>query len=105
MIQADLNVILPEILLAVYAMLALLAAVYTGKDKLAGLLTWTTALVMALLAALIGLTGQGDHVAFGGMFNDDGFARFAKVTILLSAAVVLVMSQDYMARKGMQRFE
>ncbi|CUH66896.1 NADH-quinone oxidoreductase subunit N [Thalassovita gelatinovora] len=105
MIQADLNIILPEILLAVYAMLALLAAVYTGKDKLAGLLTWTTALVMVLLAALIGLTGQGDHVAFGGMFNDDGFARFAKVTILLSAAAVLVMSQDYMARKDMLRFE
>ncbi|MBR9651282.1 NADH-quinone oxidoreductase subunit NuoN [Thalassovita aquimarina] len=105
MIQADLNIILPEILLAVYAMLGLLAAVYTGKDKLAGLLTWTTAVVMVLLAALIGLSGQGTNVAFGGMFHDDAFARFAKVTILLSAAAVLVMSQDYMSRKNMLRFE
>ncbi len=105
MIQADLNIILPEILLAVYAMLGLLAAVYTGKDKLAGLLTWVTAVVMVLLAALIGLSGQGTHVAFGGMFHDDAFARFAKVTILLSAAAVLVMSQDYMSRRNMLRFE
>ena len=32
MISADLNVILPEILLALCAMLALLGAVYTNKD-------------------------------------------------------------------------
>jgi NADH-quinone oxidoreductase subunit N len=40
------------------------------------------------------VTGQGTRVAFGGMFVDDAFARFAKVTILLSAAAVLLMSQD-----------
>jgi NADH-quinone oxidoreductase subunit N len=39
------------------------------------------------------------------MFVDDGFARFAKVTLLLSAAAVLVMSQDYLSRRGMLRFE
>ncbi|SEQ40072.1 NADH-quinone oxidoreductase subunit NuoN [Thalassovita taeanensis] len=105
MIQADLNIILPEILLSVYALLALVVAVYTGKDKVAGVLTWATALVFALLAVWIGLTGEGTQVAFGGMFNDDGFARFAKVTILLSAAVVLGMSQEYMARRGLLRFE
>jgi NADH-quinone oxidoreductase subunit N len=44
-------------------------------------------------------------VAFGGMFVDDGFARFAKVVILLAAASILVMSQDYMSRKDMLRFE
>jgi NADH-quinone oxidoreductase subunit N len=32
------------------------------------------------------------------MFVDDAFARFAKVTILLSAAAVLLMSEGYMAR-------
>ncbi|MGA1233616.1 MAG: proton-conducting transporter membrane subunit, partial [Lutimaribacter sp.] len=105
MIQADLNVILPEIVISVYAMLALLGAVYTGKDRLSGALTWLTAAVMALVAMWIALSGQGTNVAFGGMFHDDGFARFAKVTILLSGAVVLVMSQDYMARRGLARFE
>ena len=39
------------------------------------------------------------------MINDDGFARFAKVTILLSAAAVLLLGQDYMARRHLLRFE
>jgi len=105
MIQADLTIILPEILLALFAMLALLFGVYTGKDKMAPLLTWTTAGVLVLLAAWIGLNGGGNNVAFGGMFHDDAFARFAKVTILLSAAAVLLMSQDYMERRDLLRFE
>ncbi len=105
MIQADLNIILPEILLALYAMAALVGAVYTGKDKLASSLTWATAGVFVLVAAWIGLTGEGANEAFGGMFQDDGFARFAKVTILLSAAAVLIMGQEYMSRRGMLRFE
>ena len=105
MIQADLNIILPEILLALFAMLALIGAVYTGKDKLAPMLTWVTAVVLVLVAAWIGLNDEGTRSAFGGMFNDDAFARFSKVIILISAAVVLVMGQDYMSRRGMLRFE
>ena len=105
MISADLNIILPELILAIFAMLALIGAVYTGKDKTAGALTWGTAILMALLAAWIGMTGEGTNVAFSGMFHDDAFARFAKVAILLSAAAVLVMSQDYMARRDLLKFE
>ncbi|MGI3168159.1 NADH-quinone oxidoreductase subunit NuoN [Pseudooceanicola sp. C21-150M6] len=103
--SADLNTILPEILLALFAMLALLAAVYTAKDKLAPALTWLTAIVMALLGLWIALTGEGTNPAFGGMFVDDAFARFAKVTILFSAALVLIMGQEYMERRGILRFE
>jgi len=105
MIQADLTVILPEIVLAVYAMVALIAAVYTSKDRLGPTLVWTTGALMVLLGIWIA-TGPGTtRAAFGGMIVDDGFARFAKVTILLSAAAVLVMSQEYMSRRGLLRFE
>ena len=104
MIQADLNILLPEIVLSVYAMLALLGAVYTGKDKMAGMLVWLTAGLMVALAFYVG-TVTGDRSAFGGMFIDDSFARFAKVLILLSAAAVLVMSQEYMARRQILKFE
>lgn len=105
MIQADLIIILPEIMLSVFAMAALLFGVYTSKDKMAPLLTWATSAAFVVLAAWIGLNGSGDNVAFGGMFHDDAFARFAKVTILLSAAAVLLMSQEYMERRGLLRFE
>jgi len=53
MIQADLSVIFPEIVLAVFAMLALVGAVYASKDKLAPLLVWSTSVLMVLLAAWI----------------------------------------------------
>jgi NADH-quinone oxidoreductase subunit N len=103
--QADLNVILPEIVISVYSLAALLLAAYTGKDRMAGLLVWLTAALMAGMALWIGATADGTRTAFGGMFSDDGFARFAKVTILLSAAAVLVLGQEYMARRKILRFE
>ncbi len=104
-IQADLIVILPEIVLSVFAMLALIGAVYTDKDRSAPLIVWLTAALMAVLAVWIASRGDTTTVAFGGMFIDDGFARFAKVATLLSAAAVLVMGQEYMARRGLLRFE
>lgn len=103
--QADLNIILPEIVISVYSMAALLLAAYTGKDRMAGMLVWLTAALLAAMALWIGITGDGTRTAFGGMFNDDGFARFAKVVTLLSASAVLIMGQEYMARRGILRFE
>ncbi len=105
MTPTDYIIVLPEIILAAFAMAALMLAVYTSKDKLAITLTWATAGIFVALALWIALAGQGERVAFGGMFIDDPFARFAKVIILVSAAAVLVMSQDYMSRHGLLRFE
>jgi len=105
MTSADFQTLLPEILLSGYAMAALLAAVYTTKDKLAPTLVWASAGLFVALALYIGLAGTGERTVFSGLFTDDPFARFAKVTILLSAAAVLVMSQDYMSRRDLLRFE
>ena len=105
MTGVDLPILLPEIVLALYAMAALLFAVYTGKDALTPALTWATVVVFIVMAAFVGLRNGEGAVAFGGMFNDDAFARFAKVVVLLSAAGVLAMSQDYVARQGLARFE
>jgi NADH-quinone oxidoreductase subunit N len=105
MIGADIQILMPEVVLAVYAMGALMAAVYTTKDGMAPLLTWATSGLFVLLAVWIGINGQGTNAAFGGMFVDDGFARFAKITILVSAAAVLLMSESYMQQRGLLRFE
>ena len=105
MISSDIQIVLPEIILALFAMGALLGAVYTGKDKTASFLTWLTAGVFLVLGAWIGLNGQGTQEAFGGMFIDDSFSRFAKVVILFSAAAVLIVSIDYMAKRDLLRFE
>ena len=106
MFASDFSVLLPEIILAIYAMVGLMAAVYTSKDGLAPVLVWATVGIFVLVAAMIGLSGSGDtNTAFGGMFIDDGFSRFAKVVILLSAAAILLVGQEYMARDGLLRFE
>lgn len=103
--SADLSIILPEILLSLFAIFALLGAVYTGKDDVASSLVWVTSAAMLALAIWIGLTGEGTNIAFNGMFMDDGFSRFSKVVILVSAAAVLIMGEGYMAKRGLLRFE
>ena len=105
MTSADLTLILPEILLSIYAMVMLLVAVYTSKDNLAPALVWVTAGLMIVLGSWITVHGEGTSVAFGGMLVEDAFARFAKVTILFSAAAVLIMSEGYMKRRDLLRFE
>lgn len=104
MTSADFTTILPEFVLAIYAMGALMVGVSLSKDKLAPTILWATAGLFLILAFWIGV-GNGSRSAFGGMFIDDPFARFAKVTILLSAAAVLFISQDHMSRRNLLRFE
>ncbi len=103
--SADLNVVLPEIALAIYAMLALLWGAYLGREKTASTILWATVAVFLVIAFWIGTSGPTRGWAFGGMFLNDAFSRFAQVTILLSAAAVLLMSEGYMVRRGMLKFE
>ena len=105
MSSADFNIVLPEVILSVYAMMALLFGVYTGKDKTAPLIIWTTAGVLALVALWIGFGDHGSRAGFGGMVVDDAFSRFAKVTVLLSAAAIILMAESYMAKRDLLRFE
>jgi NADH-quinone oxidoreductase subunit N len=105
MTPQDFSTVLPEVVLALFAMGALMFGVYTSKDKVAPLISWATAGLFLALALWIGVGGEGERAAFGGMFIDDPFARFAKVMILVSAAAVLIMSQDYMIRRDLLRFE
>ena len=105
MIGADLAILTPEIVLSLFAMAGLMGAVYTSKDAITPALTWGTAILFVIMAFYIGVTGQGSRMAFEGMFVDDAFARFAKITILLAAAAILVIGQEFMAKARLARFE
>ena len=50
MIYNDLSIILPEIFLSLYVMVALVGAVYTSKDEIAQKVTWLTVVVFIMLA-------------------------------------------------------
>ena len=101
----DILQILPEIILALFAIAGLMAGAYGGKDAIARPLLWGTAIVLIIVAGLVATSTGTTVEAFGGMFINDGFARFAKVVILLSAACVLIMSEGYMKSRGLLRFE
>ncbi|MFT4715197.1 MAG: NADH-quinone oxidoreductase subunit N [Paracoccaceae bacterium] len=105
MITNDLNTVLPEIVLAVFAMAALMWSVYRGKDAEAPMLFWLTPMVLAGLGLWIGFQPEGTKTAFDGAFISDGYARFAKVMILFSAAVILMLSQEYMKKHKLLKFE
>jgi len=105
MTSTDFAVALPEIALAIYAMAALMFGAFGGKDRSAPTVLWATVVVFVALALWIGTTTPAADNAFGGMFIADGFARFAKVAILLSAAAILVAGADFMARRNLLRFE
>ena len=105
MIQNDLNLILPEILLSLFAMLALLFGVYRGQDKKTATLTLATAGLMLIVGMWMILGGSSSEAAFNNMFISDAFSRYAKALILLSSAAVLIMSLGYMLRHDLGRFE
>ncbi|MEH6644209.1 NADH-quinone oxidoreductase subunit NuoN [Sulfitobacter sp.] len=101
----DILQILPETILAGTAIAGLLAGAYGGKDAIARPLLWVIAAVMVVLALMVSASSSTTVESFNGMFINDGFARFAKVVILISAACVLVMSEGYMKARGLLRFE
>ncbi|WP_209425820.1 NADH-quinone oxidoreductase subunit NuoN [Pararhodobacter sp. SW119] len=105
MTSLDLTIALPEILLAIYAMAALLFGAFFGKDQVAGIVLWMTVAILLLLAVLVGTLAPEARPVFGGMMVDDAFARFAKVAILVSGAAVLAMGYEYLARQNLLKFE
>ncbi len=105
MTALDFSTILPEFLLALFAMGALLAGAYFGKDAIARQILWLSVAALLGVGLFVGFADRPDEIVFGGMFVDDAFARFAKVTILLSAAAVLAMSAEYLVRQRLMRFE
>ena len=105
MLSEDLTIVLPELLLAGFAMISLMFGVFAGKDKQAELILYATVAVLALLAVMVGTSAEGTYIAFNGAFVDDGFARFCKVTLLLAAAIMLLLSREYLIRNALMKFE
>lgn len=105
MLVNSLTIIFSELALIIYILASLMFAVYTKKDQLTSKLMWVTASVMIVLGALIILLGSGTSKAFGGAFIDDGFARYAKVVVLWSSAIILIISRDYLTKNNLMKFE
>ena len=105
MISADIAVVLPELVLAIFAMGALMWGVYVGQESQAKTILWGSVVILAAAGLWIGYQPSETTTAFNGMFINDGFARFSKVVMLLGAAVMLALSENYLSRNDLMKFE
>jgi NADH-quinone oxidoreductase subunit N len=95
---------LPEILLALGA-LAMITIGAVMRDKATKIVDM---LAIALLAAaLLLVAGQGTAkvVTFEGAFVTDGFARFMKLLTIAGSIIAMLLSMDYLERRGIRKFE
>lgn len=102
---------LPEIFLAVMAMVVLMVGVFSGPDKAEGR-AMRLALVSFILTYFVMLATKADGTvtAFprgesASMFVSDTFAYFTKALVLFAAAIATLLSADYLGRLKMHRFE
>jgi NADH-quinone oxidoreductase subunit N len=98
-----LSVALPEVTLAVGAMVLLLAGVSTRKEQ-ADFILWAAVLIFALAGFFV-LRNSGTTTLFGDSFIVDPFARALKLLTLTGAAVTLIMSIDFWRGEGRLKFE
>src|SRR3982751_3214092 len=96
--------VLPELVLAVGAMVLLMLGAYRGEG--------TTRLVTTLAVVLLVVTGAlelmlpaGKLMTFGGSFIVDDFARFLKTLAIIGSAVTLVLSTEFLSDPSRRIFE
>jgi len=103
-LEGTLNVVAPEIVLALWAMAALMWGAY-AKREMGGPILWASVVILVLVGLWIGFQPEGTRAAFDGSFVSDGFARFSKVMVLFGAAATLALSHEYLRKHGLLKFE
>src|SRR6187401_1250346 len=96
--------VLPELVLAVGAMVLLMLGAYRGEG--------TTRLVTTLAVVLLVVTGAlelmlpaGKLTTFGGSFIVDDFARFLKILAMIGSAATLILSTEFLSDPSRRIFE
>jgi NADH-quinone oxidoreductase subunit N len=96
--------VMPEIVLALGAMVLLMLGAYRGQG--------TTALVTGLAVCLLVVVGvleltlpSGKLTTFGGSFIVDDFARFLKILALIGSAATLILAREFLSDPSSRIFE
>lgn len=100
---SDLGPALPEILLAVSAMVLLMLGAFGGNRMTPVITGISVAVLIVALVMLILLVPLGE--TFGGVFVLDPFARFMKVITLFGSAVAIAMSVGFARAEQFESFE
>ena len=100
---SDITQALPELWFAIVGMALLMVGVFMGNQA-TRIVIWLTVLAF-VVAGIMVLSGPETGTAFGGLIINDAFAVFMKVLVLIGGALTLIMSQGYLRREAMERFE
>jgi len=103
-ISADLTAAAPELFVAVAGMVMLMFGAFRGENS-ARFVSWLGVGVL-IVAALLVLAGPvGTTLAFNGQFVVDDFAVFAKILLIVGAALALILAIPFNMREGIDQFE
>jgi NADH-quinone oxidoreductase subunit N len=100
----DIYLALPEMILAVGAMLILLRGAWQG-DRSTGTAVRYAVILLVLAGIAVVYMSPDKTVAFGGSFVIDGFARFLKILTLIGSAGALLLSGDFLKGPERRKFE
>jgi NADH-quinone oxidoreductase subunit N len=101
-LQADLIVVLPELILAGAALVLLLLGAIQGEKSTKVISFLSIAAIAA--SAYFSMVG-GDATAFHGALVVDSFARFTKAVILWSSVACILLAQNFFEVEKTSRFE
>ena len=111
-LTSDLLVLLPELILALGAMALLLACAVlatppgtpAGSEKPLPVIGWASVLLLTMAGVAV-VIGPGQASAFHDAFVADGFSRFAKLLILVGAALSILLADEFFSTIQLSRFE
>jgi NADH-quinone oxidoreductase subunit N len=96
----NLSLLLPEILVVLIACLIVLLDLVVGSERArANLGYWALALLVLPFGATIALAGRFEE-SFYGSYVVDPMAVFFKLLLLIAAALTLMLSHEYVQRRG-----
>ena len=104
MLSESLTLAIPELILAIGAMLLLMIGVFAPAERANSTVTGlAVAVLIGALGWMLLMGGQGE--AFGRAFVQDGFSVFMKTLTLIGSIVALAMSVGFARAEKFDRFE
>ena len=96
--------VLPEIVLAIGAMVMLMLGAFAG-DRSSAFINALCVVVLIVVAGFLLAIPPGRYSLFGGSFVIDDYARFLKLLTLTGSAGTLILAHSYLTQEKQQKFE
>ena len=96
--------VLPELVLAIGAMLMLMLGV-VGSERNSSAINGLCVVVLIVVAGFLLAIPPGRYTLFGGSFVLDDYARYLKLLTLIGSAGTLILAHNYLTQEHLQKFE